>query len=147
MSHAARAIPPPTISSGCGNIASVATMHVLLGGHLPVARSPEVLTPRTPNSRGQGHAVRAGGTCQSTTANLCRNPCGVSSIGAPGGLLQPGKAADVTVFDPDALADRSTWENGRMAPAGIEHVLVNGQTVVASGRATGALPGRIVGRS
>lgn len=63
------------------------------------------------------------------------------------GLLQPGKAADVTVFDPDALADRSTWENGRMAPAGIEHVLVNGQTVVAGGRETGALPGRIVGRS
>jgi N-acyl-D-amino-acid deacylase len=63
------------------------------------------------------------------------------------GLLQPGMAADVTVFDPDTLADRSTWENGRMAPAGIEHVLVNGQTVVAGGRTTGALPGRIVRRS
>jgi len=63
------------------------------------------------------------------------------------GLLQPGKAADVTVFDPDVLADRSTWENGRVAPEGIEHVLVNGQTVVAGGRTTGALPGRIVRRS
>ena len=63
------------------------------------------------------------------------------------GLLEPGKAADVTVFDPDVLADRSTWWNGRVAPAGIAHVLVNGQSVVAGGRTTGALPGRIVGRS
>ena len=63
------------------------------------------------------------------------------------GLLQPGRAADVTVFDPAALADLSTWENGRTPPAGIVHVLVNGEPVVAGGRPTGSLPGRIVGRS
>ena len=63
------------------------------------------------------------------------------------GLLQPGRAADVTVFDPSTLVDRSTWEDGRVAPAGIEHVLVNGELVVAGGRPTGALPGKIVGRS
>lgn len=63
------------------------------------------------------------------------------------GLLKPGLAADVTVFDPSTLADRSTWENGRLAPAGIEHVLVNGEQVVEFGRPTGALPGKIVGRS
>src|SRR5205085_5619624 len=63
------------------------------------------------------------------------------------GLLKPGLAADVTVFDPATLADRSTWENGRVAPAGVLHVLVNGEVVVSEGRATGALPGKIVGRS
>ena len=63
------------------------------------------------------------------------------------GLLERGRAADVTVFDPATLADRSTWENGRAAPAGIAHVLVNGELAVESGRATGALPGRVIGRS
>jgi N-acyl-D-amino-acid deacylase len=63
------------------------------------------------------------------------------------GLLLVGKAADVTVFDPATLADRATWENGRAAPSGIEHVFVDGVAVVAEGAATGRLPGRIVGRS
>jgi N-acyl-D-amino-acid deacylase len=63
------------------------------------------------------------------------------------GVLQAGRAADVTVFDPAVLADRSTWENGRTPPSGIVHVLVNGEPVVAGGRPTGSLPGRIVGRS
>jgi N-acyl-D-amino-acid deacylase len=63
------------------------------------------------------------------------------------GLLQPGRAADVTIFDPVTLADRSTWENGRAAPAGIVHVIVNGERVVTGGQPTGRLPGRIVGRS
>jgi N-acyl-D-amino-acid deacylase len=63
------------------------------------------------------------------------------------GVLDAGKAADVTVFDPATLADRSTWENGRVSPSGIAHVFVAGEAVVTDGRPTGALPGRIVGRS
>jgi N-acyl-D-amino-acid deacylase len=63
------------------------------------------------------------------------------------GLLQAGRAADITVFDPAALADRSTWANGRVPPSGIVHVLVNGEPVVTDGQPTGNLPGRIVGRS
>jgi len=63
------------------------------------------------------------------------------------GVLRPGRAADLTVFDPAALADRTTWERSRTPPSGIVHVLVNGEPVVAAGRPTGSLPGRIVGRS
>jgi len=63
------------------------------------------------------------------------------------GLLEVGKVADVTVFDPATAADRGTWENGRAAPSGIAHVFVNGEAVVAGERPTGSLPGRIVGRS
>jgi N-acyl-D-amino-acid deacylase len=63
------------------------------------------------------------------------------------GVLRVGKAADVTVFDPATLLDRSTWDNGRVPPSGIAHVLVDGETVVTDGRPTGRLPGRIVGRS
>jgi N-acyl-D-amino-acid deacylase len=63
------------------------------------------------------------------------------------GLLQAGRAADVTVFDPATLADRSTWADGRVSPSGIAHVLVDGEAVVTDGLPTGRLPGRIVGRS
>lgn len=63
------------------------------------------------------------------------------------GLLREGLAADITIFDGSTLADRSTWENARVPPSGIAHVLVNGQAVVTEGQPTGALPGRIVGRS
>jgi N-acyl-D-amino-acid deacylase len=63
------------------------------------------------------------------------------------GLLKVGMSADVTVFDPATLADRSTWENGRVAPSGVTHVLVDGEPVVRDGQPTGSLPGRIVRRS
>jgi N-acyl-D-amino-acid deacylase len=63
------------------------------------------------------------------------------------GLIEVGRAADVTVFDPATLADRSTWEHSRLPPSGIVHVLVNGVAVVTDGSPTRNLPGRIVGRS
>ena len=63
------------------------------------------------------------------------------------GVLSAGRAADVTVFDPQTLADQSTWDNGRVSPSGIAHVIVNGGLVVEGGSPTGKLPGRIVGRS
>ena len=63
------------------------------------------------------------------------------------GRLGEGMAADITVFDSRILADKSTWENPRVPPSGIVHVLVEGEAVVSDGRVTGALPGRIVGRS
>jgi N-acyl-D-amino-acid deacylase len=63
------------------------------------------------------------------------------------GLLEVGKWADITVFDPATLADHGTWENGRAAPSGIAHVFVDGEAVVRHGRPTGSLPGKVVGRS
>jgi N-acyl-D-amino-acid deacylase len=63
------------------------------------------------------------------------------------GLLEVGRAADVTIFDPNTLEDRSTWDNARVPPSGVIHVLVNGEPVVTDGVPTGRLPGRIVGSS
>jgi N-acyl-D-amino-acid deacylase len=62
------------------------------------------------------------------------------------GLLKEGYAADVVVFDPETVADRATWEEPRLEPAGIERVIVNGEVVVADGDRTGALPGRVLRR-
>jgi len=63
------------------------------------------------------------------------------------GLLVEGRAADVTVFDPQTLADLSTWDDGRRSPSGIAHVIVNGELVVDGGVPTGAVPGKVVGRT
>jgi N-acyl-D-amino-acid deacylase len=51
-------------------------------------------------------------------------------------------AADVVVFDPAAIADRSTYENGKALAAGVEHVFVNGTPVLLKGTRTAARPGR-----
>jgi N-acyl-D-amino-acid deacylase len=58
------------------------------------------------------------------------------------GLVREGMAADVVVFDPDTIADRATFENGRQLAVGVEHVLVNGEPVLVAGERTAALPGR-----
>ena len=58
------------------------------------------------------------------------------------GVLRPGMAADVTVFDPARIRDTSTFEDPKHYAVGIEYVLVNGRAVVAQGRITNERPGR-----
>ena len=58
------------------------------------------------------------------------------------GLLREGMAADVCVFDPKQIADRSTYDDGRQLAVGMVHVIVNGQLVLQDGKRTSALPGR-----
>jgi len=60
------------------------------------------------------------------------------------GLLRPGMKADVVVFDPRTVRDRSTADRPQARPAGIEHVFVNGVAVVEEGRPTAARPGRVL---
>ena len=58
------------------------------------------------------------------------------------GVLRPGMMADVTIFDPATIHDVSTFENPKHYSAGVRHVLVNGQRVVADGAITSERPGR-----
>ncbi|HEY1190282.1 MAG TPA: D-aminoacylase [Gemmata sp.] len=58
------------------------------------------------------------------------------------GLIREGLAADVVVFDPDRIADRSTYADGRALAVGVEHVFVNGVPVLLGGARTPARPGR-----
>lgn len=60
------------------------------------------------------------------------------------GMLQPGYYADVVVFDPDAIADRATYERPNQLAVGMVHVFVNGQQVLRNTIHTGATPGRFV---
>ena len=69
------------------------------------------------------------------------------------GLLRPGMAADMTVFDPetvrplpdDVVADfpGGGWRIREMAE-GIKCTIVNGEVLIENGKHTGALPGRVM---
>lgn len=61
------------------------------------------------------------------------------------GRLRVGADADITVFDPGRVRDTATFEKGLSFSAGIEHVLVNGITVVKDGKTVShTFPGRPV---
>jgi dihydroorotase/N-acyl-D-amino-acid deacylase len=58
------------------------------------------------------------------------------------GLVRPGMYADITVFDPQKVSDRATFEQPHQPSVGIEYVFVNGQAVLRRGTMTDARPGR-----
>ncbi len=60
------------------------------------------------------------------------------------GLLRPGMAADITLFDPATVLDKATFENPMQYPVGIPYVIVNGVVVIDHGLHTGARPGRVL---
>ena len=60
------------------------------------------------------------------------------------GLLKPGMAADVVLFDPATIADHSTFEKPMQFATGVRDVIVNGVQVLKDGEPTGAKPGRFV---
>ena len=62
------------------------------------------------------------------------------------GQLRVGNFADITVFDPQTVADRSTYTAPFQYPVGIEYVLVNGKVVLEKGKHTGAKPGQALVR-
>ncbi|MFM0476324.1 D-aminoacylase [Paraburkholderia strydomiana] len=63
------------------------------------------------------------------------------------GHVAEGSYADLVVFDPDEVIDRATFDEPKLAPKGIEHVIVNGVPVLMHAQPTGARPGRALRRS
>ena len=60
------------------------------------------------------------------------------------GVLKEGMWADVVVFDPATIKDLATFEEPNQLSQGMEFVLVNGIPVIADGKMTGALPGKVL---
>jgi dihydroorotase len=61
------------------------------------------------------------------------------------GRIQVGADADITIFNPDTVIDKATFEKGLEFSAGIEYVLVNGAFVLKNGKTvTTAFPGQPV---
>ena len=60
------------------------------------------------------------------------------------GLVKEGLWADIVIFDPETIADRSTFDAPNALAIGMQWVLVNGVPVIADGKMTGARPGRVL---
>jgi N-acyl-D-aspartate/D-glutamate deacylase len=52
--------------------------------------------------------------------------------------------ADIVIFDPDKIADLATYANPNQYSVGMNYVLVNGTPVIADGKMTQALPGKVL---
>jgi len=62
------------------------------------------------------------------------------------GLIREGAFADVVLFNPETVIDRSTFADPTALSTGIEKVFVNGVLVWDAGKPTGARPGFVIGR-
>lgn len=60
------------------------------------------------------------------------------------GMLIPGYAADVTVFNPETIADIATYAQPHQFPRGICHVFVNGVQAIENGAHTENLAGQVI---
>jgi N-acyl-D-amino-acid deacylase len=60
------------------------------------------------------------------------------------GIIREGAFADLVLFNPNTVIDRSTFSSPFALPAGIEKVFVNGTLVWSSDKPTGARPGRVL---
>jgi N-acyl-D-aspartate/D-glutamate deacylase len=60
------------------------------------------------------------------------------------GRLRVGADADITIFDPATVIDRSTYEDATIPSAGIPYVVVGGRVAVDSGKVTAARAGRAI---
>ncbi len=60
------------------------------------------------------------------------------------GVIKTGMWADVVVFDAAAITDKATFAQPNQLSQGMDYVLVNGVPVIAAGKATNALPGKVL---
>ncbi len=62
------------------------------------------------------------------------------------GVIREGAVADVAVFDLEDIRDRATYAEPSLVAEGMSWVLVNGVPVIANGKFTGALSGKVLRR-
>ncbi len=91
-------------------------------------------------------------TLEAGVAALTSAPARLAGLDGRG-VIEPGAAADLCIFDPDTIGPRSMeiWNDlpggeGRHVKraAGIREVIVNGEALIQDGEPTGELPGRVL---
>lgn len=60
------------------------------------------------------------------------------------GSLKEGYFADIAIFDPATVQDHATFAEPHQYSTGVQHVIVNGVSVLLDGEHTGATPGKFV---
>jgi N-acyl-D-aspartate/D-glutamate deacylase len=95
------------------------------------------------NVRVLGHYVREEKvlTLPDAVRKMTGLPASILGL-ADRGLLKPGYAADVAVFDPATVGETNSFEKPKSYARGVPYVLVNGVVVIDKGEHTGARPGR-----
>ncbi|MCH7719139.1 MAG: D-aminoacylase, partial [Chloroflexi bacterium] len=63
------------------------------------------------------------------------------------GRIAEGAWADLTIFDPERIADTATYDDPRRYPTGIAYVFVNGEPVVTGGAPVAGSAGQVLARS
>jgi len=97
------------------------------------------------HSRVLGHYVRDTGLLSLEEAVMKMTSLPADFLGlADRGRLRVNLAADVSVFDPARVSDRSTIEDPAALPEGIPYVMVNGRMAVDGGEPTRCRPGRVL---
>lgn len=70
---------------------------------------------------------------------------GISPMMRFKGRMQVGADADITIFNPNTIIDKATFEKGLAFSAGVEYVMVNGTFVLRNGKTVaGVFPGQPV---
>lgn len=60
------------------------------------------------------------------------------------GMLAPGLAADIVLFDFNTIEDRATFASPATLSEGVKWVIVNGKVVIENNMYTGAKPGKVI---
>ena len=60
------------------------------------------------------------------------------------GVIRPGAAADLAVFDPGRIQDEATFETPRAKATGMDYVFVNGRPAIEAGRLIDTTAGRVL---
>jgi N-acyl-D-aspartate/D-glutamate deacylase len=60
------------------------------------------------------------------------------------GLLRPGMKADLVIFDPARVADRSDYDKPHQYSVGVRDVIVNGKPALRNNEVTADRPGRVL---
>ena len=92
-----------------------------------------------------GHYCRDVGlfTLEQAVHKMTGKPAAYFRLPARGRIAE-GFAADIVVFDADAIADTATWDAPTRQAQGIDHVLVNGRLAWSFGASTGTHAGSVI---
>lgn len=63
------------------------------------------------------------------------------------GYLRPGYVADIVIFDPETFAPLASYSEPERLSTGVRWLVVNGEMMIADGRNSGSLPGKLIKQS
>lgn len=79
-------------------------------------------------------------------AHMTSRPAKRLGIYPQRGCVAEGSAADLVLFDPEAIRDMATFDEPKLPSQGIRFVLVNGQVALDEGKVVGVRNGRVLRR-